>query len=97
MRKLIRSIGLAIAHKFGARITDYRTGKVLGRAIIFPWRGRIHVIGLQSSVIPTFMAQQRLTYWKQELGLQFTINPILKSCGGSNRTERRETKNKIDH
>ena len=72
MRKLIRSIGLAIAHKFGARVTDYRTGKVLGRAIIFPWRGRIHVIGLESSVVPTFIAQQRLTYWKQELA--FTVH-----------------------
>jgi hypothetical protein len=72
MRKLIRSIGLAIAHKFGARITDYRTGKVVGRAIIFPWRGRIHVVGLESSVVPTFMPQQRLTYWKQELG--FTVH-----------------------
>ena len=72
MRKLIRSIGLAIAHKFGARITDYRTGKVVGRAIIFPWRGRIHIIGLEGSVVPTFIAQQRLTYWKQELG--FTVH-----------------------
>ena len=72
MRKLIRSIGLAIAHKFGARITDYRTGKVVGRAIMFPWRGRIHIIGLEGSVVPTFIAQQRLTYWKQELG--FTVH-----------------------
>ena len=72
MRKLIRSIGLAIAHKFGARITDHRTGKVVGRAIIFPWRGRIHIIGLEGSVVPTFIAQQRLTYWKQELG--FTVH-----------------------
>jgi hypothetical protein len=72
MRKLIRSFGLAIAHKFGARITDHRTGKVVGRAIIFPWRGRIHIIGLEGSVVPTFMAQQRLTYWKQELG--FTVH-----------------------
>ena len=72
MRKLIRSVGLAIAHKFGARITDYRTGKVVGRAIIFPWRGRIHIIGLEGSVVPTFIPQQRLTYWKQELG--FTVH-----------------------
>ena len=72
MRKFIRSIGLAIARKFGARITDYRTGKVLGRAIIVPWRGRIHVIGLECAIIPVFMPQRRLTYWKQELG--FTVH-----------------------
>ena len=72
MRKFIRAIGLGIVRKIGWRITDYRTGKVLGRAIIIPWRGRIHVIGLESAVIPTFMPQQRLTYWKQELG--FTVH-----------------------
>lgn len=73
MRRFIRAAGLAIARKIGARITDCRTGKVLGRAIIIPWRGRIHVIGLESAVIPTFLSQQRLTYWKQEMG--FTVHP----------------------
>ena len=34
--------------------------------------GRIHVIGLAVAVIPLFMPQRRLTYWKQELG--FTVH-----------------------
>ena len=70
---LIRSVGLAIARTFGARIVDYETGRALGRAFLFPWRGKIHVIGLEAAVRPVFLPQKRLTYWKQEIG--FTVHP----------------------
>jgi hypothetical protein len=84
MRKIIRALGLAIAHRIGARITDHRTGKSLGRAIIIPWRGRIHIVGLQVAVIPVFLAQKRLTYWKQELA--FTTHPPPDFPGGIENT-----------
>jgi len=73
IRSLIRSLGLKIAHMIGTRITDYRSGRSFGRALIIPWRGKIHVIGLQAAVRPTFRPQKRLTYWKQEI--VFTEHP----------------------
>jgi hypothetical protein len=73
MRKIIRAIGLKIAHMIGTRITDYRSGRSFGRALIIPWRGKIHVIGLQAAVRPMFQPQKRLTYWKQEI--VFTEHP----------------------
>ena len=68
-RKLIRSIGMRLVQSLGTRLRDAETGEVLGRVLIAPWDGRIHVIGLEEvTVRPTFLPQQRLTYWKQELG-----------------------------
>lgn len=73
MRKLIRAIGLWIAHSFGMRITDSETGKTLSRAFVIPWRGKIHVIGLTTAARPIFLPQKRITYWKQEIG--FVAHP----------------------
>jgi hypothetical protein len=73
MRKLIRSVGLKIAQTVGTPIRDFRSGRSLGRALIFSWRGKIHVIGLDAAVRPMFQPQKRLTYWKQEI--VFTIHP----------------------
>jgi hypothetical protein len=68
-RKFIRAIGMKLVHSLGTRLRDAETGEVLGRVLIVPWDGRIHVIGLEEvTVRPTFLTQQRLTYWKQELG-----------------------------
>ena len=75
MRKLIRSLGLALARFFGTRISDIETGKPIGRALLFPWRGRIHVIGLNAAVRAMFIPQKRLTYWKQEIGFYGTPPP----------------------
>ena len=73
MRKVLRALVLFIANNFGASIYDQRTGQKLGRALIIPWRGKIHIVGLNALVVPTFLQQKRLTYWKQELG--FTTHP----------------------
>ena len=67
IRKLIRSVGLSFARLVGTRVTDFNSGRVLGKALIVPWRGKIHVIGLEASVRPQFQPQERLTYWKQEI------------------------------
>jgi hypothetical protein len=53
---------------FGWSIRDAQTGKLLGRAFLVPWRGRIHFIGNTGAVEPVFLPQERVTYWKQELG-----------------------------
>lgn len=68
LRARVRAAGLAIARTIGTQIIDQRTGQPLGRALIIPWRGKIHVIGLSTAVRPMFLPQERLTYWKQEFG-----------------------------
>ena len=67
IRKFIRAIVLKIAQTIGTPIKDSQSGRSLGRALIIPWRGRIHVIGLKADVRPLFQPQKRLTYWKQEI------------------------------
>jgi hypothetical protein len=73
IRKLIRSAGLMIAHVLGTRVRDFQSGRILGKALIIPWCGRIYVIGLDAAVRPMFQPQKRLTYWKQEI--VFTVHP----------------------
>ena len=73
MRKLVRAIGLKIAHTIGTPVRDFHSGKSLGRALMLPWRGKIHVIGLKEPLRPMFQPQKRLTYWKQEI--VFTEHP----------------------
>ncbi len=73
MRRLIRTAGLTLARLLGAQVRDFETGEVLGRALIVPWRGQIHLIGLTEPVRVLFRPQQRLTYWKQEI--VFTRHP----------------------
>ena len=69
----IRGIGLSVVRLVGTKIIDQRTGESLGRALIVPWRGRVHVIGLETAVKVVWLPQQRLTYWKQEIG--FATHP----------------------
>ena len=73
IRKFIRAVGLKIAQTIGTPIKDFPSGRPLGRALIIPWRGKIHVIGLKAAVLPRFQPQKRLTYWKQEI--VFTVHP----------------------
>ncbi|HZR79337.1 MAG TPA: hypothetical protein VFA58_09010, partial [Chthoniobacterales bacterium] len=61
MRRLLRSLGFFLARLFGTRLIDYQTGKDLGKALIIGWRGKIHVVGLETAVRAVFLPQQRLT------------------------------------
>lgn len=71
--KLLRPIVLWLIKIFGSDIHDVQTGKNLGRALLVPWRGRIYVLGCGLIIVPKFCPQQRLTFWKHELG--FTQHP----------------------
>jgi hypothetical protein len=73
LKKYLRAIIMKAARWLGSEIVDHQTGKVLGRALLLPWRGKIHVIGLRNTVKIIFAPQQRLTYWKQEI--VFTVHP----------------------
>ena len=74
-RQALRSTGLWIAQHFGCRLINHKTGESLGRVVVLPWRGKLHIIGLARPVIVEFMPQARLTYWKQEIG--FTTHPTV--------------------
>jgi len=78
---LIRSAALSVLRAFGTTITDAQTGAKLGRAFLFPWRGKIKVIGLDVPVRPVFLPQERLTYWKQDLGFTTHPPPDFPRCG----------------
>lgn len=70
----LRQIFVNCCQYFGSDIIDAQTGEKIGRALLVPWKGRILLLGSSnSSIIPTFLPQERLTYWKQELG--FTQHP----------------------
>jgi hypothetical protein len=73
LKLALRALVLSLARLVGSQLVDARTGRVLGRALLVPFRGRILVIGLEIAVVPVFIPQDRLTYWKQELG--FTAHP----------------------
>ena len=73
LRQKIRNLGVALAGLFGSDLRDYRTGEKIGRALLIPWRGKVHVVGLHDPVRVVFLPQERLTFWKQEIG--FTAHP----------------------
>jgi hypothetical protein len=72
LRRVVRGVGLALARAIGTHLVDFKTGHSLGRALVVPWRGKIHIIGLVQAVRPVFLPQKRVTYWKQVLG--FTVH-----------------------
>ncbi len=75
MKQFLLRILPVLIRLFGSKIRDARTGNVIGRALLLPWRGRIHFIGTTGVVEPVFLPQERLTYWKQELGFA-KLDPV---------------------
>ena len=73
LKLALRAVVIRAARLIGSPVRDVRTGRELGRALVVTFRGKLHVIGLETAVIPVFIPQERLTYWKQELG--FTAHP----------------------
>lgn len=70
-----RKIFVQICLFLGRDIYDVKSGEKLGRALILSWRGKIVIIGnTHSSIVPIFLPQKRLTYWRQEIG--FTCHKI---------------------
>ena len=82
MRLLIRNAAVAIFRFFGSEVIDQRTGERVGRAFFFGWRGRVIVIGLESEppLRPIFLPQERLTFWKQEIGFTSHLPPDFPSA-----------------
>lgn len=46
MKSFLRKVVMGLIHRFGTRLIDQRTGRSVGRVLVWAWGGRIHVIGL---------------------------------------------------
>ncbi len=63
-----------LARLIGSRIHDAQTGRLLGRAFLVSWGGKLHLLGYSGPpVIPVFLTQSALSYSRQSLG--FTQHP----------------------
>ncbi len=83
VRALLRQSGLWMLRCLGTELVDERTGLSLGRAFCLGWRGKLLIIGLGDNppVRPFFRPQERLTFWKQELGFASHPPPEFSSEG----------------
>ncbi len=70
LRNLLNRVVVAFVRLFGTRVVDRRTGQRGKKFFAFAWGGKIQVIGLEEPVLVQFEPQERLTYWKQELGFR---------------------------
>ncbi len=75
MRLALRNLLVRLARWCGSTIVDVETGRPLGRALVIAWRGRVHLIGFEGAVRAVFLPQDRLTYWKQDLGFAAPLQP----------------------
>jgi hypothetical protein len=73
LKLLIRKWGLRAVDLISSDIRDCMTGEKLGRGLVLGWGGHVYVIGYPSlpPLIPRFLPQKRLTYWRQVIG--FTV------------------------
>ena len=71
----LRNWGLKIVDLFASEISDCVTGQSLGRGLVIGCGTSPIVMGHQGlpPLIPKFLPQKRLTYWKQVIG--FTTHP----------------------
>ncbi len=66
---------MALFRALGSPITDVRTGEKLGRALLIPWGGKIHILGAHCQLwVATPVPQEKLIYWCQRIG--FTRHPV---------------------
>jgi hypothetical protein len=80
LKLTIRSCGLKVADFFATEIVDCLSGERLGRGLLLSWSGKIFLIGYQGKhLVPKFLPQKRLTYWKQEIGFTAQAAPDFPS------------------
>lgn len=69
MKKLLRNIGMGIVRILGSDIRDANDGAVLGRALLFSFGGRMHLIGYEGIPLrPVCVPQSRVKYWRVTVG-----------------------------
>lgn len=88
MKEILRSWGLLLVRAFGTRITDAHSHLLLGKAFIFLWRGRIHLIGYEGPpIIPYFLPEQKVTYWRSTIGFKTMPQVNFPSIASTNQHE----------
>jgi hypothetical protein len=60
LKQAIRDTGVWFFRLIGSEIQDCRTGKPLGRGLIFYWGGRVHLLGCDCAVVPVPMPPKAL-------------------------------------
>lgn len=69
MKSYLRQLGMCVVRIMGTTILDVADGKELGKAIMVPWRGRVHLIGYEGVPLRVVcVPQNRVCYWRIELG-----------------------------
>jgi N-acetylglucosaminyldiphosphoundecaprenol N-acetyl-beta-D-mannosaminyltransferase len=69
VKSCLRDLGLWFINLFASDIPDCVTGAHLGRGFLIGIGGKIFLIGYKGRpLVPKFLPQERLTYWKQGIG-----------------------------
>ena len=75
LKLMVRNNFMKVVDLFASEIRDHVSGESLGRGLLLGWGGSANLIGHSGlpPLIPRFLPQGRLTYWKQPIG--FTTHP----------------------
>jgi len=97
LRKLklsVRNLLLSVIDLFASDLKDCVTGETLGRGLMLGWGGRPWVIGHESlpPLIPRFLPQRRLTYWKQSIGFTTHQRPDFPRLAGVAKSQSEEAR-----
>jgi len=94
VRLMVRNTFMKVVDLFASEIRDYVTGESLGRGLILGWGRRANLIGHSGlpPLIPRFLPQGRLTYWKQPIGFTTHPRPDYQSIGTSPLTDNQSVR-----
>lgn len=69
MKRCVRHMGMFLVRLLGSDIRDETDGELLGRAFIFSWFGRVHLIGYEGVPLRLVcVPQEKIRYWRITLG-----------------------------
>lgn len=72
---MLRCVILAFVRALGRPIRDCETGEPLGRALVFVWRGKLHVWGIERAIEPRVLPAPTLSYWRHAIGFRAARTP----------------------
>lgn len=82
LKQTIRRVFLWCVGFLSKDIRDCESGETLGRGFLLGWGSAIWLIGYSGRpLIPKFLPQRRLTYWKQSIGFTTTEEPNFPRLG----------------
>jgi len=79
--KFLSEIGWWVTSKLAFKIHDAFTGEFLGRGWVITFGRGVYVIGYRGDkpLVPVFLPQKRLRYWRLELGFTTKEQPDFKN------------------